>query len=70
MNFKQKMIRAAALAPLGFAAFSARAADVDVTAVAAAVAGSVGPITTISSGVLLVLVTLKVFHWVRSAIRG
>lgn len=70
MKLKSFALRLSPLALMAAVAAPAHAADVDVAAVAAAVAGSVGPITTISSGVLLVIVTLKVFGWIRKAING
>lgn len=48
----------------------AQAAAMDVTSVATAISDTVAPITTIGSAVLLILVALKTFGWVRSAIRG
>lgn len=71
MNFKQKMARLAVVSAVAGVASSAHAAagDLDISAVATAISGSIVPITTIGSGVLLVIVTLKVFGWVRSAIR-
>lgn len=51
------------------ASAASQAAALDVSDVATAVAATVGPITTIGSGVLLVLVALKTFHWVRGALR-
>lgn len=50
------------------AAAQSQAAAIDVAAVATAVGEVVGPITTIGSGVLLVIVALKTFKWVRAAI--
>lgn len=57
----------AAVAAL-FAAVPAIAAPVDVTAVSTALVDAILPITTISSAILLILVALKVFFWIRRAL--
>lgn len=51
------------------ASAASQAAALSVTDVATAISDTVAPITTIGSGVLLVLVALKTFHWVRGALR-
>jgi len=50
-------------------ASAASHAAIDVAAVATAISDTVAPITTIGSGVLLILVALKTFQWVRGALR-
>ncbi len=65
-----KMFKRGAVVAAGvLGAVAANAAAIDVTAVATAVSDVIVPITTIGSGVLLVMVALKTFNWVRSAIR-
>lgn len=49
---------------------AANAAALDVSDVATKISETVGPIGTIGSGVLLIIVALKTFAWVRQAIRG
>ncbi|QDF99761.1 methyltransferase [Azoarcus sp. DD4] len=46
---------------------SAMAAAPDVTGVVTEIAGAAAPIAAIGSAVLLVIVGIKVFKWVRSA---
>lgn len=49
------------------AAGNAAAAPVDVTAVTAAIADTLVPIGAIGAGVLLVIVGIKTYKWVRRA---
>jgi hypothetical protein len=56
----------AALAPV-VAFAQAASTSVDVTGVRAAIDGALTPIATIGAGVLLVLVGIKVYKWVRRA---
>lgn len=63
-NIQRGLVAAGVL----MASAASQAAAIDVAAVATAVGEVVGPITTIGSGVLLVIVALKTFKWVRAAI--
>lgn len=73
MNNKVQTAKRAAQAVL-LAAFvslmaPAHAAPVDVTGVVSDINGQVGPITLIGGAVLLVIVAVAAFGWVRRAIR-
>lgn len=48
-------------------AAAANAAPIDVTAVVTAIGDAAAPIGLIGSAVLLIVVALKAFHWVRRA---
>lgn len=69
--FQKFRNKAASLAVLGttamVAAGNAAAAPVDVTAVTAAIADTLTPIGAIGAGVLLVIVGIKTYKWVRRA---
>jgi hypothetical protein len=49
------------------AAGSASAAAIDVTAVTAAISDTLTPVGLIGAGVLLVLVAVKTYKWIRRA---
>lgn len=72
MKVKLELLRrvalrnAAAVGALGLAG-SAFAAAPDVEAVVAEITGAASPIAAIGAAVLLVLVGIKVFKWVRRA---
>lgn len=53
--------------PAAVAASGAHAADVDVSGVVTAITGAAAPIASIGSAVLLVMVGIKVYKWVRRA---
>lgn len=55
--------------PLAAVASTASAAALDVSDVATKISETVTPIGTIGSGILLIMVAIKVFSWVRSIIR-
>lgn len=55
--------------PLAAVASTASAAALDVSDVAAKISETVTPVGTIGSGILLIMVAIKVFSWVRSIIR-
>jgi hypothetical protein len=62
--------KGAALVAVGSTALavgSANAAAVDVTTVTAAIAETLTPIGLIGAGVLLVLVAVKTYKWIRRA---
>ena len=53
---------------LALAAFStASQAAIDVSAVTSEISGTLAPIAAIGAGVLLVIVAIKAFKWVRGA---
>lgn len=58
------------LVAVGFLAVTgvAQAAAIDVTAVVTDIGAQVAPITLIGGGVLLIMVAVKAFKWVRSAL--
>lgn len=64
-NIQRGLIAAGVL----LASAASQAAALDVSDVATAVAATIVPIGTIGSGVLLVMVALKTFNWVRGALR-
>lgn len=74
MNSLIRNTRATKLALLGTtaamlspAAFAGGGGGVDVSSVTAAIAGAAAPIASIGAAVLLVLVGIKVYKWVRRA---
>lgn len=62
-----KFQRFAVPAVLSFASVSAFAAAPDVTAIVTEIDGAAAPIAAIGAAVLLVMVGIKVFKWVRRA---
>lgn len=60
--------RLAATVAASAAAGGASAAAVDVAAVTTDIAAQIAPIVAIGGGVLLVMVSVKAFKWVRSAL--
>lgn len=66
MNRNCKFLASAALAS-AFVANAASAQAVDVTAVTTAIQGAAAPIASIGAAVLVVLVGIKVYKWVRRA---
>lgn len=67
MNRKQIALRLALIPAAVSAALPAHAAAVDVSAVVTEIGGAAAPIASIGAAVLLVLVGIKVFKWVRRA---
>lgn len=63
---KLNLVRALSLASL-FAASTASYAAIDVSAVTTEISGTLAPIAAIGAGVLLVIVAIKAFKWVRGA---
>jgi hypothetical protein len=49
-------------------ATASQAAPIDVAAVATAISDTIVPIGTIGAGVLLIMVSLKTFKWVRASL--
>jgi Bacteriophage coat protein B. len=69
-KFKGKlyaMAPAASLVLVAPAAFASGGGGVDVSGVVSAIEGAAAPIAAIGSAVLLVLVGIKVYKWVRRA---
>ncbi|MDL5037526.1 major capsid protein [Comamonas sp. Y6] len=65
-----KKLKSALLAIPAFAAATgAHAAAVDVTGVVSDIAAQAGPIGLIGSAVLLIIVAVAAFKWVRGALR-
>jgi len=64
----QKTIVRGLAAVASLSVVAAHAAPIDVTAVATAISDTITPIGTIGAGVLLILVSLKTFKWVRAAL--
>jgi hypothetical protein len=62
-NFNLKL---ASLLALTLAATASQAA-IDVTGVTSEIAGTLAPIGLIGAGVLLVIVAIKAFKWIRGA---
>ena len=63
-NILRGLVAFGVLATVG----AANADPIDVTAVATAITETIAPIGTIGAGVLLIMVSLKTFRWVRQAI--
>lgn len=63
----KKFIRVSLLPLAGLLAAPAFAAPVDVTAVVTDIGAQIAPIVAIGGAVLLVLVAVKAFKWVRAA---
>lgn len=59
---------ALSLALLAFAGPAAASGGIDVTAVTSAISGAAAPIATIGAAVLVVLVGVKVYKWIRRAL--
>lgn len=59
--FKKSVAALAALAPLS--AFAA----IDVSAVTTEISGAAAPIAAIGAGVLVLMVGIKVYKWIRAA---
>ena len=69
-KFKGKLhaiVPAASLGLVAPAAFASGGGGVDVSGVVSAIEGAAAPIAAIGSAVLLVLVGIKVYKWVRRA---
>lgn len=69
-KFKGKLYAMVPVASLGLAvpaAFASGGGGVDVSGVVSAIEGAAAPIAAIGSAVLLVLVGIKVYKWVRRA---
>ena len=64
---KQLARRLAALGLLGASAAS-QAAPVDVAALTADIAGQAAPVVAVGGAVLLIVVAVKAFKWIRSAV--
>lgn len=60
--------KAAVAGALATVAASSQAAPVDVTGVVTDIAGQAAPVAAIGGAVLLIVVAVKAFKWVRSAI--
>ena len=65
MKLYQKL-SAMLLLPLAVIATSAQAA-IDVTAVTTEITGAAAPIAAIGAGVLVLMVGIKVYKWIRAA---
>lgn len=65
-QLKNNLARLAVLAGTVVAG-SAQAAAIDVTAVVTEITGAAAPIAAIGSAVLIVMVGIKVYKWVRRA---
>lgn len=63
-----KMFKFAAPTVAALAAGASQAAAVDVTAIVTDIGAQVAPIVAIGGAVLLVMVSVKAFRWVRSAL--
>ena len=69
-KFKSKfaaLLTALTFAVLAPAAFASGSTTVDVSAVVGAIEAAAGPIGAIGAAVLIVLVAIKVYKWVRRA---
>jgi len=69
-KFKSKLytiVPSASLVLVAPAAFASGGGGVDVSGVVSAIEGAAAPIAAIGSAVLLVLVGIKVYKWVRRA---
>jgi len=68
--FSKKLRPAAGIAALGaLTAPLAQAAAVDVSNVVSEIGLQVAPIVAVGGAILMVIVAVKVFNWVRGAIR-
>lgn len=67
-KFNATTLRAAGAAALLAAGGAANAAAVDVTAVTTDIGAQIASVVAIGAGVLLVMVAVKAFRWVRSAL--
>jgi hypothetical protein len=67
-KFNVNTLRAAGAAALLAAGGAANAAAVDVTAVTTDIGAQIASVVAIGAGVLLVMVAVKAFRWVRSAL--
>lgn len=68
MKFDQRTLRAAGVAAALAAAGAANAAAVDVTATTTDINAQIASVVLIGGAVLLVMVSVKAFRWVRSAL--
>ena len=62
-----KQIRALVLVGLAGAIGSANAAAIDVSAVTADIAAQAAPVAAVGAAVMLLIVGIKAFKWVRAA---
>lgn len=67
LALRNKLTAGAALASLSGAAAASGGGGVDVTAVVTAINGAATPIASIGAAVLIVMVGIKVYKWVRRA---
>ena len=67
MNLKQKLGASVAALTVAPAAFATGPAAPDVSSVVTAIGGAAAPIAAIGGAVLLVLVGIKIYKWVRRA---
>lgn len=67
MKFNARSFRPALLGSLVLVAGASQAAAVDVTAVVTDIGAQIAPIVAIGGAVLLVMVAVKAFKWVRAA---
>jgi len=67
MKLRNKLAAGAALATASTAAAASGGGGVDVTAVVTAIQGAAAPIASIGAAVLIVMVGIKVYKWVRRA---
>lgn len=67
MNFKSNLAKLAVIAAPFLGSAAANAAAIDVTGVVTEIAATAAPIGLIGSAVLLIVVAVKAFKWVRSA---
>lgn len=61
-------VRAAVVAAIGVVGTAANAAAIDVAAVVTEIGAQAAPIVLIGGAVLLIVVSVKAFKWVRSAL--
>lgn len=66
-KFRSKLGFAAAIATASGSAAASGGGGVDVTAVVTAIQGAAAPIASIGAAVLIVMVGIKVYKWVRRA---
>jgi len=67
MKVSKKLLPVVALGALMTQA--AHAAPVDVSGVVTNIGEQIGPVTAIGGGILLVIVAVAAFRWIRSALR-
>jgi len=67
--FTKKLVPLAGLAGLGALMAPAAQAAVDVSGLVTEIASQSAPIAAVGGAILAIIVAVKVFNWIRSAIR-